>query len=296
MRRFGIFFLLAGLATPVLAEIRVTDDAGRLLVLRAPAQRVVSLAPHATELLFAAGAGGQVVGVSELSTWPEEARQLPMISSGVRLDVERVLALRPDLVVAWLSGNSRADLDKLVALRIPVFIAEPRRLESLPETLLNLGRMTGHEAEAEKVVERYRSELSRLRAEYRDRKPVRVFLQISSQPVMTLNHNHLANDMLMLCGGRNIFAASELIAPDVGIESVVLEDPDAILVSDSLGTAAAMKDWWGERASLRAVRSGRVYAFSGEKVLRQGSRVLDGTRQLCKQLDTARSSLASEKK
>jgi iron complex transport system substrate-binding protein len=291
-----LFPALLCFSVSVQAEIRVTDDAGRLLVLRAPAQRVVSLAPHATELLFAAGAGGQVVGVSELSTWPEVARQLPPISSGVRVDMERALALRPDLVVAWLSGNSRVDLDRFVALRIPVFIAEPKKLEALPETLLNLGRLTGHETDAKQAGERYRSELEKLRAEYRDRKPVRVFLQISTQPLMTLNYNHLASDILMLCGGRNIFAASELIAPDVSMESVVLEDPDAILFSDALGTVAELNRWWKERgASLRAVHAGRVYGFSGEKVLRQGSRVLEGARQLCTQLDAARTSLASEK-
>lgn len=296
MKPIWIALTLLTTAFPSWAEVRVKDDAGRLLVLPAPAQRVVSLAPHTTELLFAVGAGEQVVGVSELSTFPEQARQLPLISSGVRIDVERVLSLNPDLVVAWLSGNARSDLDKLVALRIPVFIAEPNRLDALPETLLNLGRLTGRVRESEQAAERYRADLARLRAEYRDRKPVRVFLQISAHPLMTLNHAHLANDALGLCGGRNIFAAAELIAPDVGMESVLLEDPDAILFSDVLGSAEVMTKWWKDRAGPRAVRAGRLYSFDGEKVLRQGPRVLEGTRQLCKRLDAARASLASEQR
>jgi len=294
MRRLLLVLLV--LSVPVAAEIRVTDDAGRQLVLRAPAQRVVSLAPHATELLYAVGAGNQVVGVSELSTWPQAARQLPTIMSGVRVDMERALVLRPDLVVAWLSGNSRFDLDRFVALRIPVFIAEPKRLDAMPDTILKLGRVTGQEKTARQVADRFRSELSTLRAEYRDRKPVRVFLQISTQPLMTLNYNHLAHDMLTLCGGRNIFAASEIIAPQVGLESVLLEDPDVVLFSDSLGTVQGLKEWWSERAPLRAVRSGRVYAFSGERVLRQGSRVMEGARQVCDSLDAARISLANDKR
>lgn len=285
------------LGTPIVqAEISVTDDAERVVRLRAPAQRIVSLAPHATELLFAAGAGARLVGVSELSTYPEAARQLPLVSSGVRMDIERVLALRPDLVVGWLSGNARADLDKLVSFGIPVFIAEPRRLDAVPETLLKLGRLSGHESDARQAADDFRSGLDRLRADYRDRKPVWVFLQIAVQPLMTLNHAHLANDVLGLCGGRNIFAASELIAPDVGFEAVLLENPDAVLFSDNLGTLPELRKWWRSRVDLPAVRRDRLYAFPGELVLRQTPRVLLGARQLCESLDAARASLAQERK
>lgn len=274
----------------------MVDDAGRAFTLRAPAQRIVALAPHATELLFAIGAGEQVVGVSELSDYPDAARGLPAINSGVRLDIERIAALRPQLVVGWLSGNARSDLDKLLALGIPVFIAEPQRLDQLPETLLRLGRATGREKSAEQAAREFRTELDRLRAEYRNRRPLRVFLQISLHPLMTLNHAHLASDVLTLCGGRNIFAAQELIAPDVSLESVVLEEPEVILFSDALGTVEQLRDWWRERTAPRAVRDGRLYGFPAERVLRQTPRVLQGARQVCAALDAARESLGPAKK
>jgi iron complex transport system substrate-binding protein len=294
--------VLAGLAlaclgtVPVRADITVTDDAGRTLSLRAPAQRIVSLSPHATELLFAAGAGDHVVGVSAFSDYPEAALALPHISGGVRMDIERVVALKPDLAIGWLGGNARSDLDKIQSFGIPVFIAEPHKLDALPNTLINIGRLAGTQATASRAANAYKAKLAKLRAQYRNRRPVRVFVDIATQPLITLNYEHLVNDVLALCGGRNIFAAANLIAPDVSVESVVLEDPDAILFSDSLGTVKGMRRWWSEHADLAAVRAGRVYSFPAALTLRQTPRVLDGARQVCVTLDAVRASLGRERK
>ena len=288
--------ILVAMTATVRAEVAVTDDAGRVVRLRAPAQRIVSLAPHATELLFAAGAGARVVGVSAFSDYPVAARALPPVSGGVRLDMERILALRPELAVGWPSGNARADLERLAALGIPVFFSEPQRLGDVPDTLIRLGRLAGSEREAQAAAARYRDELARLRASYRDRRPVRVFFEIAMQPLMTLNHAHLASDVLALCGGSNVFAASDLIAPEVSVEAVLLQYPDAILFSDQLGTVENMRDWWGERAQLRAVRTGQVYSVPGELVLRQTPRVLQGAQRVCETLDAARAALARERK
>ena len=294
--RVGMLLALAVLAAPVCAELVVTDDAGKLVRLSMPAQRVVSLAPHATELLFAAGAGARVVGVSAYSDYPQAARSLPQLSGGMRLDMERILALRPDLAGAWQSGITRADLEKLAAFGIPVFFAEPQRLNAVPDTLIRLGRLTGSESQAQAAAARYREELVSLRARYRDRTPVRVFFVIGMQPLMTLSHAHLASDVLALCGARNVFAASDLLAPEVGMEAVMLQDPDVILFSDELGTADDVRDWWRERAALRAVRANRIYSVPAELVLRQTPRVLQGVRHTCEALDAARASLAAERK
>lgn len=289
--------LLAGMgAATVRADITVTDDAGRTLRLRTPAQRIVSLSPHATELLFAAGAGDHVVGVSAFSDYPPAAQALPQISGGVRMDIERVVALKPDLAIGWLGGNARSDLDKIQSFGIPVFIAEPRHLDELPRTLVNIGRLAGTKATAQRAASAYKAKLARLRAQYHDRRPVRVFVEIATQPLITLNYEHLVNDVLALCGGRNIFAASNLIAPDVSVESVVLEDPDAILFSDSLGTVKGMSRWWSDHADMAAVRAERIYSFPAELTLRQTPRVLDGASQVCATLDVVRASLDRDRK
>jgi iron complex transport system substrate-binding protein len=286
--------MLAVLVIPAHADVVVTDDAGQVVRLHAPAQRIVSLAPHATELLFAAGAGQRVVGVSAFSDYPDAARRLPQVSGGMRLDVERILALRPDLVVGWQSGNTHADLEKLSTLGIPVFLAEPQRLDAIPDTLVRLGRLAGSERAAQTAAAAYRDALTQLRRVYQHRQPVRVFFEISVQPLMTLNQAHLVSDLLAVCGGRNVFATSDLIAPEVSVEAVMLQDPDVILFSDELGTADAMRDWWRERVALRAVRAGRVYAVPGALVLRQTPRVLQGAQRVCADLDAARASLARE--
>lgn len=293
----SIMFLCAALlvwASPAApaAGIEVVDDAGQRVSLRAPAQRIISLAPHATELLFAVGAGDRLVGVSELSNYPEEARRIQAVNSGVRLDLERILALKPDLVVGWLSGNARSDLDRLASFGIPVFIAEPRQLDDLSVTLERLGQVTGREAAGREAARAFRAGLDRLRHDFRDRRPLWVFLQISIQPLMTLNHAHLATDVLALCGGRNIFAGAPRVALDVSIESVLVENPDVVLYSDALGDVAALRAWWKERGDLRAVRDGQVYPFPAELLLRQTPRVLQGARQVCTRLDEARARLA----
>jgi len=291
--RFAVLVTLVWCHVAV-AELVVTDDAARQVHLRAPAQRIVSLAPHATELLFAVGAGGQVVGVSELSNYPEEARHIQAVNSGVRLDIERLLALKPDLVVGWQSGNSRADLERLAAFHVPLFIAEPRRLDDLPGTLERLGRVTGHDTEGLAAARAFREGMDKLRRDFRDRRPLWVFLQISVQPLMTLNHAHLASDVLALCGGRNLFAGAPRVALDVSSESVLVENPQVVLYSDALGDVDSMRRWWKERGDLRAAREGRIYAFPGELVLRQTPRVLQGARQVCQSLDAARAALGSE--
>lgn len=291
MRRTAVAFLamLAAVAgRPAYAAITVTDDSGQTLTVAAPARRIVSLAPHATELLFAAGAGDRMVGVSAFSDYPPLARVLPQISGGVRLDIEQIVALRPDLAVGWAGGNAATDLAALRRLGIPVFIAEPKTLDDLPVTLASLGRIAGHEPEALAAAEHYRTRLAALRADYHERAPVRVFVMISAQPLMTLNHAHLFHDVLKLCGGRNIFAARDTLAPTVSYESVLIEDPDVILFSSSLGSEDRMREWWRERVDLRAVRNGQVHAMPADTTLRQTPRMLDGARRVCEVLDAAR--------
>lgn len=293
--RICTFLTLAVLTLPVYAEIVVTDDTGKLVRLNAPAQRIVSLAPHTTELLFAAGAGTRVVGVSAFSDYPAAAGSLPQLSGGMRLDVERILALRPDLAVAWQSGSTRADLEKLAALGIPIFFAEPQRLEAVPDTLERLGRIAGSERQAEEAATNYQKELTRLRDKYRDRKTVRVFFTIGLQPLMTLSDAHLASDVLALCGGKNVFPAADILAPEVGMEAVLLQDPDVILFSDELGTESDIRAWWRKRVALRATRTNRIYSVPAELVFRQTPRVLQGVKHTCEALDLARVSLEAER-
>ena len=272
---------------PVQADITVSDDAGQQVVLTRPARRIVSLAPFITELLFAAGAGDAVVGATEFSDYPEAARPIARVGSGTGLDLEAILALQPDLVVAWQSGNPEGQVERLRSLGMTVFMSEPRQLLDVPDTLLRLGRLAGTEAVAQASADSFIRRYDQLQQHYAQRPVVSVFYQIWEQPLMTLNGEHLFSDVVRLCGGRNVFADLPALAPQVDVEAVLAVDPEVIVVAadddDSLLLAA-----WERWPSLSAVAHGHVYAVTRERLVRHSPRILEGAEELCVILEGAR--------
>jgi len=222
--------VLAATSVNAFAAIAVVDDAGRTVTLARPAQRVISMAPHVTELLFAAGGGARMVGAVDYSDYPEAAKKLPQVGSFNKIDVERVLALKPDLLVVWQSGNPTRQVEQLARLGIPVYYSEPSRLEQVGDSLLRLGRLLGTEPVARRAAHDYGARIAALRTRYAGRPQVGVFYQVWDRPLYTLNDDHVASDILRLCGGRNLFGALKTIAPEVGIEAVIEADPEVILV------------------------------------------------------------------
>ncbi len=279
---------LAGVSAAAAAAITVTDDRGQELRLAQPARRIVSLAPHVTELLFAAGAGARLAGVAEASDYPPEARAIARIGGAGRQDLERIARLRPDLVVAWISGNAPGDLAALERLGLPVFATEPRRLKDIPRLVRVLGRLTGNEPTADNAARQFEAELNVLRRRFSEAAPVTVFFQISERPLMTLGDAHIVGDALALCGGYNIFAGHRLLAPTVGVEDVLKADPQIILLADALpGVEQAVRRWRGFPA-LRAARSGEIHALPADLILRPTPRMLQGVQLLCERLETVR--------
>ena len=241
------------------AEIRITDDSGAEVILRQPASRIVSLAPHLTELLFAAGAGDQVVGVVSYSDYPEAAKALPQVGSYTNVDMEALAALKPDLVVAWKSGNRNAHLDRLAALGVAIYVNEPRNLDDVAHSLENLGRLAGTEAEAQAAASQFRTRLQRLRSQYSNQAAVRTFYQVWDRPLMTINGAHLIGDVIRLCGGENIFADLPQLAPTISIESVLSANPDAIVASGMGEERPEWLDQWRRWPSLTAVSRDNLF-------------------------------------
>jgi len=272
---------------PVQAAITVTDDAGRQVLLGQPARRIVSLAPYLSELLFAAGAGKAVVGVSEFSDYPEAAAAVKHVGGGTGLDLEAILALQPDLVVAWQSGNPVNQVERLRSLGLTVFLSEPRQLLDVPDTLLRLGRLAGTETVAKEAADSFIARYRQLEKRYARSPLVSVFYQIWEQPLMTLNGEHLFTDVLRLCGGRNVFAELPALAPQVDIEAVLAADPEVIVVAvddqDSSLLAA-----WQHWPSLSAVQNGHVYAVARDQLVRHTPRILEGAEELCAILEGVR--------
>ena len=294
MRRQSMMRLLAACLPALLlplssawAALSVTDDAARTVTLPHPAQRIVSLAPHATEMLFAAGAGSRVVGVVDYSDYPPAATRIASVGSGIALDLERILQLKPDLVVAWRSGNSAAQIGKLEQLGIPVFESEPRNFETIATSLERLAHLAGTDPTGEAAAQAFRARLGRLQATYGRRPAVTVFYQIWNAPLMTLNREHPVSQALRVCGGRNIFGGLPQLAPTVGIEAVLKANPDAIIASGR-PRADDVSDW-RRFPELKAVAHGNLFSIDGGLMNRSGPRILDGVEQLCRDLDVARS-------
>jgi len=279
---------LALCSTATAADVQVVDDAGRSLTLKQPAERIISLTPHMTELLFAAGAGGKIVGTVEYSNYPAAARRIARIGDNAQLDLERIVALKPDLVVVWQYGNAQRQLDKLLRLGIPVYYNEPRRLPDIARAIEQLGRLAGTEAVALPAAQAFTERLAGLRRRYASRAPVTLFYQIWDKPLLTINGAHLISDVIELCGGQNIFAGLKALTPEISTEAVLAADPEAI----GAGTAEAGQtgdlDTWKKWPRLTAVARGNLFVIKADIISRNTPRILDGAEQMCEQLDAVR--------
>jgi len=269
--------------------VAARDDRGALVSLAAPARRIVSLAPNITELLFAAGAGERVVGAVDYSDYPDAARRIARVGSVHALDLERVLSLRPDLIVVWLHGSPQRQLEHLALLGVPIFYSEPRRLDDVASAIERFGQLAGTEAEAERAARDYRERLAALRARYAGRAPLDVFYEVWSQPLLTVNDSHLISDVLRMCGGRNVFGSLAPLVPTVSLEAVLEANPQAIVVaSASPEEAAEAFARWRVWPRLAAVEQGDLFAMDADSISRQTPRILDAAQQLCERLDAAR--------
>lgn len=271
------------------AAIDVADDTGRSIAVDTPVRRIVSLSPHITELLFAAGAGAYVIGVSEFSDYPPAASGLPRVSSGAGIDIERVLMLRPDLVIAWDSGNAAPQVARLEQLGLRVFRSEPRAIDDIATSLQRFGALAGTSAVADAAAGRFRAEVDALRAAYAGREPrLDVFYQIGRQPLMTVNGDHIISRWLALCGARTLFSDVPVLVPVVDVEAVVAANPSAIIADWYMGRTDAWKSDWRRFAFLDAVRRERFLVVPDETLDRQTPRAVRAARALCEAIDALR--------
>ena len=287
--------LLSLIAATCQAGVAALDSDGRRVSLASPAERIVSLPPHVTEQLFAAGAGAKLVAVSEYSDYPAEAKRLPSVANSGAVNLEMVLALKADLVVAWRLAATVPSLGRLESLGVPVFYSEPRRLSQIADMIEALGELAGTGATARPLAASLRLELSRLDAAYRSRRPVSVFYQISERPLMTLGGQHFVSDAIALCGGRNIFSDTVLMAPIVNVESVLVADPEAIVTARPDAADRSWQGFWHNFPYLRAVRAGNLYTVPMNEMHRHGPRAVGATSLLCRHIDDARLKAATRR-
>jgi iron complex transport system substrate-binding protein len=273
------------------AEVVVVDDTGASVRLAAPARRIVSLAPHLTELLFGAGAGAHVVGAVAFSDYPAAARVIPRIGDSQQLDLEQLVGLRPDLIVVWQDGTPAAQRARIAALGVPVYASTIDNFAGIASTLRRLGRLAGTDAVAEMHASDFEQALAALHTRYAGRAPLKVFYQIWQRPLMTVNGKHLISQALTLCGARNVFAGLGPLVPTVDPEAVIAVDPDAMVTSRVAPPAPDPLASWRNMRALRAVRAGHLITVDPDTLHRATERVIDGVGELCEQLDGVRRSL-----
>lgn len=286
----AFLFAVTGSFPTAVAEIILHDDTGQRLVFEAPVQRVVTLAPHLAEQVFDVGAGEQLVGTVEWSNKPAAAQAVPRVGDSFRVDAERIIALQPDIVLAWGGGTPSSVIEQLRALDLPVAVLSPTDLPSIARHMQWLGALTGQMSEAEKKSRRYLELLSKLRTQYSQRRPVRVFYQISSQPIFTVGAGHTISEMIEVCGGRNIFADLDSRAHSVSREAVISRDPEAIVVGLYEGSEND-REQWQRWETMTATRAGNLLGIDAEKIARSTASILEGGRELCAALELARQNL-----
>ena len=280
---FGLLVTGAAFAQAV----SIVDDRGREIRLAGPARRVVALAPSLAELAFAAGAGGRLVGVARFSDFPPAARELPQVGDAARVDFERIVALKPDLILAWKSGNAAGDVDRLERLGYPAFVSEPARLADIPRLLRAIGVLAGTLAAAVDAAADFEREIRALRSRHAKARKVRVFYLIWHRPLLTVNGAHMISDVIALCGGVNFFADVNLLTPSVTLEAMIGAKPEVIVGGGSAGGEKEFAAQW-RASSVPSLRALPAHYINPDHIQRQTPRIVEGAKAVCSALDDVR--------
>ena len=261
-------------------RIEVQDDVGNTVSLDAPAQRIVSLSPHLTEILFSIGVGDRIVATVQHADFPPEAASIPVLGDAFSIGVEAVVALSPDLILAWTTGGSQRSLTQLAELGFPIFLNEATRLDDIGETVIRVAQLVGQAEAGDTLARNYRRELDRVRAQGLQANKPKVFFQISDSRLYTVNNEHLIGQAIALCGGENIFDDIRVMVPMVSKESVVAADPELIIISSPY--PGFVSTWIGEWQRLGW--SDRIRTIDASLITRPSLRMSRGIVSMCELL------------
>lgn len=283
-----VLFIVLFVTTTSILAIEVVDDLGRTVRLEKPAKRIISLAPHITENLFAAGVGHLIIGAVSYSDFPEQAKMIPQVGSYNNLNVELILASQPDLIIGWKEGNQKQQVEQLINLGLAVYITAPGELEDIASNILHFGILTGETELASKASNNFIKRLSLLRDNYSEKKKISVFYQTWHQPLLTVNKKQFIGRIINLCSGENVFADLPALTPQVSIEAVLARNPRVIIAS---GMDEARPEWlddWTKWPFLNAVKHDGLFYVPPDIIQRHSPRLLDGAQLICEYLQKIR--------
>ncbi len=288
MIRIAWALFCLGLTAPLTAEIHLQQHGGGTLVLPGEAHRIVTLAPNLAELVYAAGGGQYLLASVEYSDYPAAARALPRVGDAFRFDLETLLDLRPDLVIAWASGNPAAPLERAEQLGLTVWRTEIKRLNDIPGLIREMGRAMATSEYADETAMDFELRVAELTRRYENAAPVTYFYQVAERPLYTVNGEHLISHALELCGGSNVFALLDALAPSISVEAVIAADPEVIFAPEGNGMAGGL-DQWRHWQALRSVQQDHLYYLDADRISRASPRFLDTMVRACHYLSVARS-------
>lgn len=277
---------LAALALPAPAQITMRDDILRPIIVKAPARRIVTLAPFLTEMVYAVGAGEHLVGVSQFSDYPPEAQKLPQVATGAGFTLESIASLKPDLVLAWKDGIRREDAERISGFGAIVYVAAARTLEDVPRLLEVIGLLTGTDGVRPKID--FQDRLAALRRKNEAKPKLTVFMEIWNRPLTTISGTHYMNQALEICHGDNVFKELTRVAPTVEWEDLYARNPSVIVGAGSAQDETEFRSNWEIRPGLEAVKENRLVYIANDALLRPSTRVITGIEELCTGLDKFR--------
>ncbi len=271
-------------------SVSVVDFSGATVTLQAPAERIISLAPHIAENVYSAGAGDKLIGVVSYSDYPAAVKDLPLVGGYASINVEKIIELQPDLIIGWESGNSSASIKQLQTLGYPVYIDQPDTLTDVARSIKDIGLLSGTSHIAIPAADDFLLNINKIEDNYKAKSKLKTFYQVWNDPLQTINGTHIISDAIALCGGINIYADEPVIAPVINIESILERNPDAIIAS---GMSSARPDWldeWYDWPSLTAVQRDHLFFVDPDHIQRHTVRILLGIEAICHQLDSVRAS------
>lgn len=268
--------------------IELRDYLGNQAPLSPPAQRIVTLVPHAAELLFSIGAGDTLVGAVEYTDFPEAAQQIPQVGNYAGLNIEAIVALQPDVIIYWPEGNPARDIERLKQLKMPLFASDPNTFVEIADDIKRFGALTGHGDSSEKVATEFLKKVDELRRANQGKQRVRVFYQVWNQPLLSQNGDTFISRVINLCGGDNIFADLPIKSPQISIEAVLSADPDIILAGANEGQRPEWLDAWQQYDDLSAVKNKQLKTVDADVIHRPTLRLLKAATQVCTVFDEYR--------
>ena len=288
----AIAFLVLTVNDAQAKERCITDDSGRQVCVQNKPLKIISLAPGSTELLFAAGAGKQVVAVDQHSDYPPEINNLPRVGGYPSINVEAIVSHQPDIVVVWTGGNSQKVVRQLETLKLKTFHINAQDLAGIDRNIRQLGQIAGTATSANKAADEFTERLKQLKKQYQQQLELSVFFEIWRDPLMSVGGSQVITDTIEVCGGRSLYADIPQPTVQVGMEQLIADNPDVIIGSDPRGntpkTQQELLNFWKKWSSLSAVKHQQLFSVPSDSIARLTPRILDGTEMICKQLQAVR--------